>query len=198
MAIISYEIKNNLYLNVTNRCTNRCSFCIRNSEKGLGLDLWLEKEPEFDDIIRSIGSSIDRYETVVFCGYGEPLLRLPLVLKTAEYLKKLGRKIRIDTNGQGRLICGDDVANRLSGYVDAISISLNASNGQLYQDLCDSEFGEDAYDSILSFARDCVKAIPDTTLTVVDTIISEEEMAECRKIADGIGAKFKVRHFQQQ
>ena len=74
--IITYVVGDHLYLNITNRCTNRCTFCIRDKDGGIGHDLWLEHEPSTEEIIAAIGTA-DGYDEVVFCGYGEPLMRLP-------------------------------------------------------------------------------------------------------------------------
>jgi TatD family-associated radical SAM protein len=195
MGMITYEIDNNLYVNMTNRCTNRCTFCVRNDPKGLGFDLWLEKEPTVQEVIAAVGKA-ERYDEVVFCGYGEPLIRLPEIVKIATHLKKAGKKVRINTNGQADLIWKRRTAPELAGVADAVSISLNAGNKNLYQELCDSEFGADAHDSIISFARDCVIFLPEVTLTVVD-VIPESEIDKCARIAEAIGAKFRIRNYRE-
>lgn len=50
---ITYEIDFALYLNITNRCSNRCTFCVRNNPGGVvdGLDLWLQREPTVDEVL---------------------------------------------------------------------------------------------------------------------------------------------------
>ena len=44
---VTYEVDGGLYVNLTNRCPNRCDFCIRNNGDGAyGSDpLWLLHEP---------------------------------------------------------------------------------------------------------------------------------------------------------
>ena len=32
MDTITYELGNNLYINLTNRCSNDCEFCVRNGK----------------------------------------------------------------------------------------------------------------------------------------------------------------------
>jgi TatD family-associated radical SAM protein len=191
--MITYEIGTRLYLNITNQCTNQCSFCVRKHPEGLGLDLWLKKEPEINEIIEAVGTA-KQYNEIIFCGYGEPMIRLHELLETAKYLKKLHKKVRIDTNGQADKIWNRPVAAELSGLIDSVSISLNAADELLYHELCRSKFGPGIYGSILSFARDCVKYIPEVTLSVVD-IISESEIEKCALIAKNIGADFRVRPF---
>lgn len=191
--MITYEIGNKLYLNITNRCTNRCKFCVRKSNKGLGFDLWLKEEPDLEEIIKAVGSA-EKYDEVVFCGYGEPLIRLPEVIEISKHLKRLEKKVRINTNGQSDAIWKRPTVKELSGLVDAVSISLNASNEALYQELCQSEFGEGVLKSILSFTADCVRYLPEVTLTVVD-LIPEDDIQKCALIAKELGANFKVRKF---
>ncbi len=190
-----YEFGDSLYLNITNRCPNNCEFCIRNIKDGVsGSDLWLLKEPTFQELVDDISMyDLKKYKEVVFCGFGEPTCNLSMISQIAPYLKKKGCKIRINTNGLANLINKrDDVAKLIAPYIDSVSISLNASNAQVYQEICRSKFGEDAFYAMLKFAKDCVDAGIDTTMSVVD-FIGEEEVEACRKLALEAGAHFKVR-----
>lgn len=190
-----YEFENNLYLNLTNRCPNNCEFCIRNIKDGVsGSDLWLLKEPTFNELIEDIAMyPLNKYEEVVFCGFGEPLCNLSMISQIGPYLKKKGMKLRINTNGLGNLINKrNDVPKLLSSYIDYVSISLNASNRETYQEICRSKYGEEAFDAMIEFTKGCVEAGIDTTMSVVD-FIGEEEIEACRKVAEECGAKFRVR-----
>lgn len=191
--MITYMLKDALYINLTNRCPNNCSFCIRNHPEGLGYNLWLQKEPSVEEIIEDIKGH-ENYSEVVFCGYGEPLIRFREVIEVAKYLKSRGVRVRVNTNGQANLIWGRDIVPELHGLVDAISISLNAADRKEYARLCSPDYGEEAFDAVLEFAGACVQHIPEVWLTVVD-IISAHEIEVCRVIADEIGAKFRVRHY---
>lgn len=191
--MITYEINDTLYINITNRCSNNCCFCIRNHPEGMGFDLWLEKEPEPEEVIEGL-RNLEKYDEVVFCGFGEPLLRYREVIEICRYLKKNGAKTRINTNGQANLIWNKNVAAELKGFVDSISISLNAKNAKDYVKLCRPDWGEAAYEAVLSFAEECVKHIPEVCLTVVD-IISAYDIEMCRKIAESTGASFRIRHY---
>ena len=123
---IVYPIRNSLYLNVTNRCSNRCAFCWKNASFVVkGHDLELGREPEAEELLREVGDP-KKYSEIVFCGFGEPLLRLDVVKKVAAELKKRGARIRIDTDGQANLVYGRNILPELQGLVDSISVSLNA------------------------------------------------------------------------
>ena len=195
MNTFVYEFEGNLYLNITNRCPNNCEFCVRNIKNGVGEDdLWLKREPKYEDIIEDISLfDLSKYKEIVFCGYGEPMCNLTLISQIGPYLKKKGKKLRINTNGLGNLINKrDDVAKLISPYIDFISISLNASNKELYQEICRSKYGEDAFEAMLKFAKDCVDSGIDTTMSVVD-FIGDEEIESCRKVVEKTGANFRVR-----
>ena len=76
---ITYIVEDKLYVNITNKCSNRCEFCIRNNGDGAyGSDsLWLEREPTREEILGSILSrDLTVFPEIVFCGYGEPSYRL--------------------------------------------------------------------------------------------------------------------------
>ncbi len=191
--MITYMLKDVLYINLTNQCTNNCSFCIRNHPEGLGFDLWLQKEPSVEEIIEDIKGR-ENYREVVFCGYGEPLTRYREVIAVARYLKGLDKPVRVNTNGQANLIWGRDIVPELEGYVDSISISLNAADSAEYARLCSPEDGALAYEAVLKFAEACTRHIPEVWLTVVD-VISAHQIECCREIAEKMGAKFRVRHY---
>jgi len=189
-----YKVGNNIYINLTNACTNNCSFCIRsNCSTAYSYNLWLSKEPTAEEVIKDL-KKFENYGEAVFCGYGEPTVKLNEIIKICEYLKSIKKTVRLDTNGQGNLINGFNIVPKLIGKVDKVSISLNASNGKDYQKLCGSNF-VNAYSEVLNFARLCVKSF-DTTLTVLD-FLSKDEIEKCRKIAADMGAKFRVRAFEK-
>jgi TatD family-associated radical SAM protein len=188
-----YIYQNKLYLNITNRCSNRCKFCIRKGRQGVGKnDLWLKKEPDFNDMVKALeGYDLKKYNEVTFCGFGEPVYNLETLLKTAEFLKSKGCIVRLNTNGQGNLIHGRNIVPELSKVIDVISISLNSSDGVKYQNICLSRF-ENAYQAILDFAKECLKSIPVVIMTKVDEG-DEAENKACEKVCKDLGAVFRLR-----
>jgi TatD family-associated radical SAM protein len=157
----------------------------------VGYNLWLDREPQYQEIINSLGD-LRGYSEVVFCGYGEPLVRLDLVRDVASYIKsRFGSNIRVNTNGHADLIHGQGSVERLRGLVDRINISLNAENADKYMQICRPSQGPAAYDAVIQFAKSCVGIIPDITLSVVDW--PEVDIERCRAIARDLGVKFRVR-----
>ncbi len=197
---ITYRVGNGLYVNVTNRCSNRCDFCIRNNGDGAyGSDsLWLEREPTEQEILTSIlSASAESYSEIVFCGYGEPSYRLDTVTSVAKKVKELrpSTKIRINTNGQSDLILGRSTAPDYGTAFDSVSISLNAPTSEGYDRICHSHFGASAFDAILRFAKEVKKYVPDTVFSVVDEFITQEELELCKKISAQTGVSLKIRGY---
>ncbi len=197
---ITYEYQGALYVNLTNRCSNACTFCVRNNHDNVNGedDLWLEREPTLEEIQADFEKrDMTKYHSVVFCGYGEPTIRFDTMLAVAKWLKKDYPElpIRLNTNGHANLICKRDVTPEMEGVFDCVSISLNAENPEKYQALCLSEFGGEAsFFGLLDFAKKAKEYVPEVVLSVVD-VMPEEEIAACRKIAEDCGVKFRVRAF---
>ncbi len=189
----AYIYDNKLYLNITNRCSNRCSFCIRNGRQGLQENnLWLDKEPDFNDTVKALEKyDLNIYKEVTFCGFGEPVYNLDTLLKTAAYLKQKGCTVKLNTNGQGNLIHGRNIAPELRGIIDIISISLNSSDSEKYQQICHSRY-KNAYKAVLDFTQECLKYIPVVIMSKVDEG-DEEENKACEKVCNNLGATFRLR-----
>jgi len=197
---ITYELGNALYVNMTNRCSNDCTFCVRNSHDTVnGKDsLWLDREPTIREIKEDfLKRDLSKYTSVVFCGYGEPLMRFDDCIEIAKWLKEMmpSLPIRINTNGQANLIEKCDVTPKLSGVIDSISISLNASNAKRYDEICHSAFGESAFEGLQEFARLAKRFVPKVILSIVDHDITPAEIEECRRIAAKCGVDFRIREY---
>jgi TatD DNase family protein len=189
-AEIAYPIRDSLYLNITNRCTNLCSFCVKfRSDFVKGHRLRLGKEPTAEEIITAIGDPT-RYREIVFCGYGEPLQRLETVKDVAAWVKKNNGRVRINTNGHANLIHGKDVLPELRGIVDSISISLDAHDAATYDSICRPVF-KNAYDEVVRFIREAKDHIPDVQATVVD--LEGVDLEKCRSICESLGVRFRIR-----
>ena len=201
MMTITYVGRNSIYVNMTNRCPCACVFCLRhNKDHVFDADsLWLEREPTVKEICDSIDAwDLEKYDEIVFCGYGEPTERLDDLLQVATHIKAKGKiKTRINTNGLADLIYGDKVAQKLKGLIDIVSISLNATNKVDYLKLVRPKFGIDSYDAMLSFAKDCTKYVPEVIMTVVDVVTSKNEQELSRKICESIGATLRVRPYEE-
>lgn len=193
-GVITYSIRDSLYLNITNRCTNSCRFCpkIKDSYTVKGYELRIEKEPSVEEIIKAIGDPA-QYKEVVFCGFGEPLLRLEVVKEVARWLKIKGVRVRIDTDGLANLVHRRNILPELSGLVDSISVSLNAPDAETYFKLCPSQFGKDAFNAVIEFLKESKKYVPEVIATVV--ALPDLDIETCRKLAEQIGVKFRVREY---
>ena len=192
---ICYALENSLYINLTNRCTNECTFCVRDKDCGIGdVNLWLEREPTLEEVIEDIKKfNPKNYNEVVFCGYGEPTLRLDVILGAAKFIKEnYNSRIRINTNGHANLVYKRDVTPEFHGLIDVASISLNAKNAKEYNEICKCAYGEAGFDAMLDFAKCATKYIPEVVLSIVD-VLPEEDIEECKKIAEKVGAKLRVR-----
>ena len=201
MMTISYPVNKGLYINMTNRCPCACTFCLRHNADGVyGSDsLWLDREPTVQEVCDSVDTwDLNQFDEVVFCGYGEPTERLEDLLLVAKYIKAKGDiKIRINTNGLADLIWQKQTAPQLKDLIDTVSISLNTPNQEDYLKVVRPKFGVESYDAMLRYAKDCTAYVPNVMMTVVDVVTTKEEQEQCRKICENIGARLRVRPFEE-
>lgn len=197
---ITYIVDDKLYVNITNKCSNRCEFCIRNNGDGAyGSDsLWLEREPTREEILDSVFShDLNEFPELVFCGYGEPTYRLDDAIYVAREVKARYKniKLRINTNGHSDLINGRDTAPEYKGAFDIVSISLNTPTAEKYQTLCHSVYGEASFDALLAFARRVKKFVPTVQLSAVKQTLNSEEIELCKSIASMLGVTLRLRDY---
>ncbi len=195
--IIAYPIGDSLYLNLTNRCTNACTFCVRTTtDGGMGYDLWIDKEPTVSEMVADIKEKgVENYRELVLCGYGEPTERYDDMLAVVREIKAYCPiKVRLNTNGHANLIAGESVTYKMQGLVDIVSISLNAPDARRYNEICQCQYGEEGFYAMLDFAKEAKAYVPEVILSVVD-VMDKEDIEACRKIAEDIGVKFRVREF---
>lgn len=188
---IAYPIRDSLYLNITNRCTNSCDFCIRNFTPFVkGHNLKLDKEPSAEEIVKSVGD-VKKYKEIVFCGYGEPTIRLDVLKAVSKELKEKGAKIRLVTNGHADLINSRPVAKELIGLVDKVSVSLNVDREDKYNSICKPKFGAGTYKHVLDFIKECIANNIEIEVTCLD--LAGVDVKKCERIVRELGADFRVR-----
>lgn len=198
---ILYEVHNNLYVNLTNKCPCACTFCLRQTRDHMENSgvLWLEREPSVQEIIDDFSNfNIDKYDEIVFCGFGEPTERIDVVVEVAAFVKeKYNKPTRINTNGLGNLVNGKDITPLLKDVIDTVSISLNTPNKERYYELTRSRFGIESFDAMLAFAKSAAQYVPNVILSTVATTISEDEEKECQRICDELGVTYRIRPYEE-
>jgi TatD DNase family protein len=195
-STIAYLIGKSLYLNTTNRCSNHCTFCPKFSDTTLkGNDLRLDHEPDAAEVLAAIDGfdATAVYHEVVFCGYGESLLRLDLVQEVAAELKWRRLKVRINTDGQANLVHGRNILPELGALVDTVSVSLNAADGETYQRLCNTPFGEAGFPGVCDFIREATRHIPAVIASAV--ALPGIDLSRVRAVALSLGAQFRERAY---
>ena len=189
--VIVYKLRNALYLNITIRCDSDCVFCDRKGETLVkGYNLRISQEPTTEEVIRSIGDPT-KSDEIVFCGYGEPTIRLDVIKEVSWWVKDHGGKVRLSTDGHGSLIHHRNIVPELVGAIDSVSISLNSIDPKQYGALMRVD-GEKYWAAMVDFARECVKHKLLTTMIIVD--LDEVDEVSARKFVEqDIGAEFRLR-----
>ena len=194
-ATIAYMIRDSLYLNITNRCSNRCTFCPKFEEFTVkGHELLLSHEPDFAEVMAAVDAAAG-FREVVFCGYGEPLIRLDLVKEVSAELKRRGLRVRVNTDGQANLVHGRNVLPELKGLVDSLSVSLNAADPESYQKLCNTPFGTAGFQGGCDFLQEATRHIPQVTASAV--ALPGLDVARVSELARTLGVDFREREYAE-
>ena len=204
MYTLVYSINNEpspetVYVNLTNSCTNSCVFCLRTQKDDVcGAEMWHDDNYTLEDIIHQFETYSPTPKEVVFCGYGEPFLRREMMKEFCKYLRKNHPeiKIRVNTNGHANAIFKTNVAEEFKGLIDSASVSLNASDSNQYDEICNPKISN-AYEEVKKFIKACSDAGIEVTASVVTGFdkIHHIDTKKCEEIESSLGAKFRVREF---
>ena len=191
-----YIIDESLYLNISNRCTLECTFCPKTQgcHKVHEYDLTIDKQPQSAEVIEQIellGDQLKSFKEVVFCGFGEPTLRLKQLKEVASYLKSQHQKVRLNTDGLGNLVHKRNILPELAPLIDAISISLNSNDERSYIEHCQPKLNS-AYKAVLDFIRLAPHYIKDVRITAINGL-DNVNINNCQQIAHSAGATFLAR-----
>ena len=198
---LAYLLDGKIYINLTNRCTNDCIFCLRNDKDDVcGQTLWLDDENSTaNDVIEQFEKIYLKKPSkeVIFCGYGEPMLKFEVLKEVASYIKKNypDIKIRVNTNGHANFVYKRNLVPELKGLIDEFSVSLNGATKDEYDEYSQPKFDE-AYEEMKKF----IKACSDENIPVVASVVEgykgrHLDLEKCEKIANELGAKFRVREW---
>ena len=194
--VIAYPIADRLYLSITDRCTLACRFCPKTlgSMQVHDYDLSMDHRPGVDEIIAAMGDISD-YSSIVFCGYGEPTLRLKVLLDVAREIKRREGHVRVNTDGLANLVNKRNVLPEMSGLVDALSVSMNAQNESVYNTHCDAALPE-SWQAMLDFLALAPRWVPDVTATAINGL-EGVDLEACRALARQLGVAFRQRELDR-
>jgi TatD DNase family protein len=182
-----YILGRKAYVNLTGRCTNDCTFCIRRSAEGIG-GYHLRQEDDmpadrFLDILSVL--SPGSFEELVFCGFGEPTMRPDALEAIASGARARGWRIRLNTNGQAASFLPRERVLGLIRLFDSLSISLNAWDAGSYAALC-RPAAPASWEALMDFITIAKGSGVPFRLSAVRA--PEIDMAAVRRLAESLGA----------
>jgi len=206
-AAVVYRYHDSFYVNLTNRCPNACSFCIKQkwamNYRGQNLDLG-GKEPTAEKAVAELDKAIKSFapKEVVFCGYGEPTSALPVLVATGREMRRriaAGTykpfRLRLNTVGLGSLSNGRDITPELGEFLDSVHISLNTADPKQWLSLVNPrrEFADKGFEAVRDFIRCAARRIPETVVTAVEAPGVDTEAVG--RMAKELGAVFRPRPY---
>jgi len=206
-AKIVYRFGNGVYINLTNRCPNLCTFCIKTKWNldfhGNNLNL-AQGEPTAAQVVAALAQELSRapFKEVVFCGYGEPTMRLDVLLFVAQTLKGWMAQakyppfpVRLNTNGLGNRINQKDIVPLLRPVIDVVNVSVNTASQEEWRRIMRPAAGyEDGFESVWNFLRSCVEAgFEKVVASCVEGVVKDPQAV--KEKAEKLGATFYLRSF---
>jgi TatD family-associated radical SAM protein len=154
----------------------------------------MDHRPEVEEILQSL-PDLEPYDEIVFCGFGEPTIRLKTLLAVAAEIKKQDKKIRLNTDGLGNLVNKHNILPELGAVIDSVSISLNAQNEEVYNKHCQPQL-PGSYQAMLEFVRQAPAYIDEVTVTAINGL-DHVDIDACRQMAVKLGVKFRQRELDR-
>ncbi|MCK4443027.1 MAG: radical SAM protein, partial [Thermoplasmata archaeon] len=201
-------------INLTNRCPNSCIFCIRDFSAGWDrrtpngdmINLYLDREPTLEEVIAAVEEELSNWDEDVslikLCGYGEPVLRMGLIVELAKRIRELSpnSSIQLNTSGWPLLVdYGEECLKNLrDAGIDILSISVNAPSKGVYDRIVRPgcfHYVRDAFEETLECIQLGVKNGFRVKATIVDIKPVRMYTEECRRLVEQMGAEFVVREF---
>lgn len=197
-------------INITNKCGNSCTFCIRDFCTGWRdskepQNLYLEREPTKEEVLEAVRVELAKWPEgclVKICGYGEPVERIDVVFDIVHLIKTTSPAcvVQLDTSGWPLLeLCDEKVFETLKIQgLDNISVSLNAPNKNLYDRIVRPgcfECKESAYENTLK----CIRLAKDhgfhVKATFVLTKVIKQHEEACKKLVEQLGVEYVGREY---
>lgn len=202
---IVYRHGSGLYVNLTNRCPTACVFCVKKpwamNYHGKNLNL-AGREPSPAEIISLAAAewTAAPFSELVFCGYGEPTMRLDALLAAARLIRE-GKaapvpatlRIRLNTNGLANAVWGRNVVPEMKGLVDSVHVSLNTADPVQWAALMRpmEPWAATGFEKVKEFIREAARTLPETFATVVEG--NEVDLEKFKALAASLGAVPRVR-----
>lgn len=196
-----YEHRDGLYLNITNRCPTACSFCIKKDWgwQFHGQDLRHEEgEPLIQELLDGLDERLAKpglYREMVFCGYGEPTMRMDAMNAVGLHVRlhNPGTQIRLNTIGLGSLVHGRDIVPELALFLDSVSVSLNTADADQWEKLHRpaAPYRGRGFQAARSFVERCVESGLRARVTAVER--PDVDLEALRAYALSVGADFLAR-----
>ena len=93
------------------------------------------------------------------------------------------------------MIFGKDTSPLYEDAFDTVSVSLNASNAERYQEICHPVYGKETFSAIIAFAENVNKHVQNVLFSVVKDYLSEKELRECYDISSKTCVPLRVRDY---
>jgi TatD DNase family protein len=202
---VVYRYKNGLYVNLTNRCPTACVFCVKNPWKmsyhGSNLDLaGLEPSPAEVIALAKQEWTVAPFGELVFCGYGEPTMRLEALLACARMIKHgkaapipPSTRVRLNTNGLASAVWGRNVAPEMKGLIDSVHVSLNTSDPAQWAALMRplAPWAGAGFEKVKEFIRETSLLLPEVFATAVED--DNVDIEKFKALARTLGAEPRIR-----
>lgn len=180
--------KDEMSINITNKCPNACLFCIRDKDEGWGVsNLYLDEDPTLEEIREKTKEEVEQNDTeitkVKICGYGEPLIRMDILPEIVKLVREQLPETTIQLTTTGWPVYS--IENGVEKFekcaengLDRIYLSTHAVDEEDYNKVV-RPAEENSFEKVVDFLKLSKKLDMKVVCSFVDVnVVTEEEIKE--------------------
>lgn len=195
--------KDEMSINITNKCPNACLFCIRDKDEGWGVsNLYLKEDPSLQEIKEETREALEENDEeitkVKICGYGEPLIRLEILPELVKFVRENLPETTIQLTTTGWPVYSmekglERFRKSSENGIDRIYLSTHAVEEETYDKVV-RPAEDNSFEKVMKFLELSKNMDMEVVCSFVDIGLLDEE--EVKEFAEEKQVKYDIRELE--